>query len=87
MKCNYPEEFGNEEREICCMCGERVSTCPHTAQQAMNHYVEYHNEDCDERGHSDVAMLMMMEGAPAPKRRCRHCNEVPKFGTVGSGRF
>lgn len=61
------------------MCGESTLTCPHTAQQAMNHYVEYHNKDCSEQGHRDVAMLMM-EGGPPPKRKCRHCNEVPNLG-------
>ena len=85
MKCNYPDDFGDEERGVCCMCGETASTCPHTAQQAMNHYVEYHNEDCSEHGHGDVARLIMMEGAPAPKRKCRHWNEVPKFGPMMAG--
>ena len=67
------------------MCGESTLTCPHTAQQAMNHYLECHNEDCAEHGHSDVAMLIMTQGAPVPKRKCRHCNQVPKFGAMMTG--
>ena len=72
--CQAPYLFGSKNR--CCICRRKMSTCPCTPQDAMNHFVLCHIADkCDKDGHPTVAQMLTM-GMPAPTEPCRNCSEV-----------
>lgn len=79
--CPYPYLFNSENS--CCMCRGKISTCPCTPQDAINHHMLCHVTDkCEAEGHPSVFQMMAM-GLPAPTVACRNCAEVPQFGGFG----
>lgn len=78
--CPYPYLFNSKNR--CCMCRGKTSSCPCTAQDAIDHYMHCHIADnCEGEGHPSVFQMISM-GIPTPTVSCRNCGEIPTFGEV-----
>ena len=80
--CQHP--FFYESQTRCCICSEKVATCPCTPQDAMDHFMACHiNDKCEVHGHPSILQMMII-GMPAPNKPCRNCGETPETSKMHS---
>ena len=80
--CKFP--FFYESQTRCCICSEKVATCPCTPQDAMDHFMACHiNDKCEAHGHPSILQMMII-GMPAPNKPCRNCGETPETSKIYS---